>query len=92
MLERMEDWGELFVRIWYILTKTRRQMYIWKSQDRRKMLIMTHEELLKRDLENEAWADQHEHEMLARRRREREQEKKEAQEKESRKEEKEKTT
>lgn len=67
-------------------------MYIWKSQDRRKMLIMTHEELLKRDLENEEWADQHELEMFARRRRECEQEKKEAQEKESRKEKKEKTT
>ena len=56
------------------------------------MLIMTHEELLKRDLENEAWTDQHEHEMFVRRRKEREQKAKEAQEKESRKEKKEKTT
>lgn len=67
-------------------------MYIWKSQDRRKMLIMTHEELLKRDLENEAWADQHELEMLDQLLKEREQEKKEAQEKESLEEKKEKTT
>lgn len=89
MLARMEDWGELFVRIWYILTKTRRQLYIWKSQDRRKMLIMTHEELLKRDLENEAWADQHELEMLDQLLKEREQK---AKEKESLEEKKEKTT
>ena len=56
------------------------------------MLIMTHEELLKRDLENEAWADQHELEMLDQLLKEREQEKKEAQEKESLEEKKEKTT
>lgn len=56
------------------------------------MLIMTHEELLNRDLEAEEWADQHEMEMLDQLLKEREQEKKEAQEKESRKEEKEKTT
>lgn len=67
-------------------------MYIWKLQDRRKMLIMTHEELLKRDLENEAWADQHELEMLDQLLKEREQKAKEAQEKESLKEKKEKTT
>ena len=56
------------------------------------MLIMTHEELLKRDLENEEWADQHELEMLDQLLKEREQEKKEAQEKELLEEKKEKTT
>lgn len=53
------------------------------------MLIMTHEELLKRDLENEAWADQHELEMLDQLLKEREQK---AKEKESLEEKKEKTT
>ena len=53
------------------------------------MLIMTHEELVKRDLEAEEWADQHEMEMLDQLLKEREQK---AKEKESRKEKKEKTT